>query len=156
MRSRCRLFHRASLVAFALISAAMLAAGCSSSNPAASPTTEDWGSLVGSVSSDRGRPLANIQVHLWTQVDGDRTSAQYDAVTGVGGVYEINEIDLSHLTGSSEDWELYVNRTKSSALPINDDYGTYASIVTIEKGEVTTADAEIIEEGPIEPEQYFD
>jgi hypothetical protein len=155
MRSRGRLLHRASLVALAVAIAGMLAAGCSSSNPAAS-TTDDWGSLVGSVSSDRGRPLATIQVHLWTQAGDNRTVVQYDAVTDVNGAYGIEEIDLSHLTGSSEDWELYVNRTKSSALPINNAYGTYSSVVTIEKGEVTTADVEIIEEGPIEPEQYFD
>jgi hypothetical protein len=155
MRSRGRLLHRASLVALAVTIAAMVAGGCSSSNPAAS-TTEDWGSLVGSVSSDRGRTLASIQVHVWTQVGDDRTAVQYDAVTGANGAYEINDIDLSHLTGSSEDWELYVNRTKSSALPINDAYGTYTSTVTLEKGVVTTADVEIIEAGPIDPEQYFD
>ena len=155
MRSRSGLLHRASLVAAALAVAALLLAGCSTTSPTGS-STEDWGSLTGSVSSDRGTALGNIQVHLWTQVGDERTVIQYDAVTGTNGAYEIDDIDLSYVAGSSEVYELYVNRTKGSALPINDNYGSYASTVTIEKGAVTTANVEIIEEGPIDPEQYFD
>jgi hypothetical protein len=155
MRSRGHLLHRASLGAAVLAVVAILLAGCSTSNPTGS-STEDWGSLEGSVSSDRGAWLPNIEVHLWTEIGEERTVVQYDAVTNANGVYEIEEIDLSHVTGNSEDYEIYVNRTKGSALPINEGYGAYASTVTIEKGAVATADIEIVEEGPIDPEQYFD
>jgi hypothetical protein len=147
--------HRASLAAAALAVVAIVLAGCSTSSPTGS-STEDWGSLEGSVSSDRGATLGNIEVHLWTQIGEERTVIEYDAVTDATGAYEIEDIDLSHVTGSSEDYELYVNRTKGSALPIDENYGSYASTVTIEKGGVATADIEIIEEGPIDPEQYFD
>lgn len=155
MRSRGRLLHRASLVAAALTVVAVMLAGCSDSNPTGS-TVEDWGSLVGSVSSDRGAPLQGIEIHLWAQIGDERATVEYEAVTSGSGAYEIEDIDLSHATGSSEDYELYVNRTKGSALPINDEYGSHARTVTIQKGAVATADVEIIEEGPIDPEQYFD
>ena len=155
MGSRGRLLHRASLVAGVVTVVAVALTGCSGSNPTGSGV-EDWGSLAGSVSSDRGTPLANIEIHLWTQVDAERTIIQYEVLTADNGVYEIEEIDLRHATGSSGDYELYVNRTKSSALPIDEDYGTYATTVIIEKGEVATKDIEIVEEGPIDPEQYFD
>lgn len=155
MRSRTCLLHRASLVAVVVAAAAVLLAGCSDSNPTGS-TVEDWGSLAGSVSSDKGTAVANIEIHLWAQVGAERTIVQYDAQTAADGTYEIEDIDLSHVVGSSEDYELYVNRTKSSALPIDDQYGSHASTVTIERGEVATKDIEITEEGPIVPEQYFD
>jgi hypothetical protein len=147
--------HRASLVAAAVTFVAVLLAGCSTSTPTGSPS-DDWGSLEGSVSSDRGTPVSNIEVHLWAQIGEDRWIAQYETVTGANGWYEIDDIDLSQVIGSSQDYELYVNRTKGSALPINDDYQPYAATVTIEKGAVATADVEIVEEGPMDPEQYFD
>jgi len=155
MRSRGRLLHRASLVAASLTVVAALLAGCSSSNPTGS-SLEDWGSLEGSVSSDRGAPLGDIQVHMWAQIGEERTVVQYEATTAEDGAYEIEDIDLSHAVGSSQDYELYVNRTKSSALPINEEYGSYATTVTIQKGAVATANIEIVEEGPIDPEQLFD
>jgi hypothetical protein len=155
MRSGSRLLHRASLAALVLASGALLFAGCSSSNPAGS-TADDWGTLAGSVTSDRGVPLPDIEIHLWAQVGGDRTIVQYEVVTGADGTYEVEEIDLSYSAGNSEDYELYVNRTKGSALPVDVNYGTYATTVTIEKGEVATANIEISEEGPGEPDSYFD
>lgn len=155
MRSGSRLLHRASLVALVVAAGAVLLGGCSSSSPTGS-TTEDWGSLAGSVTSDRGVPLGGIEIHLWAQVGAERTVVQYEVVTAVDGTYEIEQIDLSYSAGGSEDYELYVNRTKGSALPIVIGYGTYASTVTIEKGEVVTADIEIIDDGPGEPDSYVD
>lgn len=156
MGSRGRLLHRASLGAVLVAAAAVALAGCSSTSSPTESQVVDWGSLVGSVSSDRGTPLAGIEVHLWGQVDAGRTAVQYDVVTGADGTYEIEEIDLSHVATDTEIYELYVNRTKSSALPINDAYRGYAAAVTIEKGEVTTADAVIAEEDAVGPAQFLD
>lgn len=155
MRSRSRLLHRASLAAAALAVVAVVLAGCSTSSPTGS-TTEDWGSLTGTVSSDRGAELSNIEVHLWARIGEGGTVAQYSATTGPNGAYEVEVIDLSYVTGSSADYELYVNRTKGSVLPIDTEYGTYAATVTVEKGTVATANVEIVDAGPVDPEQYFD
>jgi hypothetical protein len=142
------------MVAVGVIAAVALT-GCSTSNPTGS-TNDDWGSVAGTVSSDRGLPVANIEIHLWAEIEPGRTIAQYDVVTDAEGAYEIEEIDLSYASGSSEDYEIYANRTKGSALPVNEHYGTYAATVTVEKGEVVTLDIEIVESGPGDPEQYFD
>jgi hypothetical protein len=148
--------HRASLGAVVVTVAAVALAGCSSSDSPTESEVVDWGSLVGSVSSDRGGPVADIEVHLWGDVGAGGATGQYDAVTDGEGQYEIEEIDLSWAVSGTETYELYVNRTKNSALPINAVYRGYAATVTIEIGEVTTADVVIIEEGPIVPEQFLD
>jgi hypothetical protein len=147
--------HRASLVALVAAVAAAALTGCSESNPTAS-TVGDWGSLSGNVISDRGAPVADIEIHLWAEVGAGRTIAQYDAVTDASGDYEIEDIDLSRISGSSHEYEFYANRTKSSALPVNAGYATYVASVTIEKGESTTMNVVIADEGPVLPEQYFD
>jgi len=146
--------HRASLGAVLVTVAAVALVGCSSSSNPTESQVVDWGSLVGSVSSDRGAPVADIDVHLWGDVGAGRTAIQYDVVTDGDGMYEIEEIDLSH--ADTDVYELYVNRTKSSALPVNETYRGYAATVTIERGEVTTADVVIVEQGPVGPEQFID
>ncbi len=153
MRSRRRLMHGAVVAAAVVAVAALGLSGCSMVSPESSWTGIE-GSIGGTVRSSGGSALAGIDVRVCGEVDCGEC-VEYYVVTDASGSYHIENMELGWAYAYEMDYVVYVNRTTSSAYPIDSDYGTDVATVAV----TATGgwyDAVIIDQGPGIPEDLID
>ena len=150
-----RSVHRVTAFGLVALVAAMAFAGCSSVGPA-DTWSGDTGSLEGTVRSDAGQTLADIEVWIWTEWDGE--DVWHQTTTDQAGEYEISDVLMPTTHTYSETYSICVNRTPESGTSIDTNYGTYRATIIVRRSEVSTADCVIvfIEDEPGEPEVYID
>jgi len=74
-----------------------------------------------------------MEIHLWCAGTTQDTGLEYCATTDASGEFELDDIDLGAPDATSKTYQVYVNRTRDSASPLNDWYGTYSGAVSIER-----------------------
>jgi hypothetical protein len=144
MLSVQRLKSRGVLVACCSVAAAIMAAGCSTVGP---DTPNATGSLEGAVRSDRGG-VPSMEVHLWCAGTTQSAGLEYCATTDESGEFDLADIDLGSPDAMSRTYEVYVNRTRDSASPVNDWYGTYNGAVSVERDPSGAVDFRVRWMGP--------
>ena len=95
MRSKRAILHRAVMVV-AVVAAVLAVAGCSSVEPE-NVWDSETGRVNGTIRSDTGAALPDIEIWLWGELAPDGHEACYQTVTGTDGTYEIN--------GESGQWQ---------------------------------------------------
>jgi hypothetical protein len=125
------LLRRGTLAACAVVAVVALATGCSTVGP--DDLSNAMGSLDGTVRSDRGNPAPSMEVCLWCEGTTQSSELEYRATTDASGTFELDEIDLGAPHSFAKTYQVFVNRTRGSADPINDWYGTYSGTVSVEK-----------------------
>ncbi len=153
MQSRRRLTRGAAVTAAVIAVALLGLAGCSTVGPESSWTGND-GSVTGVVRSSGGSALVGIDVRMCAQTDGGEC-IEYRTSTGAGGVYAVQAIDLGGAHAYERDYTVYVNRTRSSALPLVSNYGTYAGTVAVTVNG-STLDVTIVDQGPGVPDGFVE
>jgi hypothetical protein len=154
MESKCWLSHRRAILAVAVAVVALSFAGCSSIGPDSSWTANE-GTIEGTVVSNVGKELPDIQVRLWGGIDEECNPIEYLTTTDLSGMYEVSSVDLGGSHAYELTYQMYVNRTPSSAAPINEAYGTYVGTVTV-CANGTWHDVTIVEAPPGPPDSYFE
>ena len=154
MRCKCWLLHRPSVAGVVLAVAALSLAGCSSLGPESSWTGNE-GTIEGTVQSTSGSGLGEISVRLWGGIDEECNPIEYRVATDATGGYAVTSIDLGGVHAYERIFQMYVNRSVSSATPINDDYGTYVATVAV-SADGTWHDVMIVEAPPGPPDSYFE
>ena len=154
MRSKCWLLHGRTTVTVVLAVAALSLAGCSAIGPEATWSGSE-GLIEGTVLSDSAKELPGIEVLLWGGIDENNDPIEYWVTTDLSGTYIVDSVELGSAHSYERTYEMYVNRTSSSATPRNDAYGTYTGTVTV-TANGTWHDVVIVEAGPGTPDDYFE
>ena len=152
MRCNCWLLHRPSVAGVVLAVAALSLAGCSSLGP---EYAGNEGTIEGTVETTTGRAVPEMSVRLWGGIDEQCDPIEYRGETDATGTYSLTEIDLGDASLDDRTFQIYVNRSVSSATPLNDDYGTYVASVTV-SASGTWHDVLIAEAPPGPPDNYFE
>lgn len=125
------LLRRGALAACAVVVAGALATGCSTVGP--DDSLNATGALDGRVQSDRGTPAPSMEVCLWCAGTTEAAELEYRATTDESGTFALEDIDLGGPHAYAKTYDVFVNRTRESAEPINDWYGTYSGTVSVER-----------------------
>ena len=131
MLSDLTLLRRGALAACAVFAAGALVTGCSTVG--VDDLSNATGTLDGTVQSDRGNPVPSMEVCLWCAGTIETTELEYRATTSQSGTFELEHVDLGSPDAYAKTYEVYLNRTRECAEPINDWYGTYSGTVSVEK-----------------------
>ncbi|MBD3348493.1 MAG: hypothetical protein GF400_04780 [Candidatus Eisenbacteria bacterium] len=151
MQNRCRMLR--SVAAACVLVLTIAICGCSTVGPESS-WSGNSGSVEGVVRSNDGDALAGIDVTMRAQTsDGDWI--EYEVTTGAGGAYELDGVELGNEHSFEKDYDVYVNRTVASALPIVSAYGTYVGTISVSVSG-TTCDVTIREGDSGAPDTYVD
>ena len=93
MRSKRVILHRAVLVV-AVLAMAVAYGGCSSVEP-----TDAWadetGRVAGTVRSDAGTLLPEIEVWLWAELGVEGREVCYQTETDLHGAYEVDDVEMA-------------------------------------------------------------
>ncbi len=153
MRSKRVILHRA---AFALVALAAVAAfsGCSSVEPE-EVLGEQTGRVTGTVRLDGGSLLAEIEVCLWMDYGVEGLEAWYQTETDHDGAFEFEGVEMA-IEGSDEtEYWIGANRTPVRSTPLNPDYTSCCSMITVPRDGTCTWDMTIsLDLG--DPEAYVD
>jgi hypothetical protein len=156
MRSERVILQRAALVV-AVLTAVVVFAGCSSVGPKDAWTNET-GRVTGTVRSDTGAPLAEIEVWLWAELGTDGREVWYSTETNAEGWYELDGIEMATQHSYSTEYWVGVNRDSERTNPIHEGYGTWYSTITVPADDTYVCDVVIehIDDGPDDPETYVE
>ncbi len=154
MRSKCWLLHGRTTAVVVLAAAALSLAGCSAIGPESTWSGSE-GLIEGTIVSDSAKELPGIEVLLWGGIDEECNAIEYCATTDLSGRYTVDGVELGSAHAYERTYEIYVNRTPSSAMPMNDGYGTYTGTVTV-SANGTWHDVVIVEAEPGPPDDYFE
>lgn len=154
MRSKRVILHRATYALLALVAVAAFS-GCSSVEPL-DPWAET-GRVSGTVRSDGGDLLSEIEVWLWVEIDGEGGEIRYQTETDQDGAYEFEGVEMSTEHAYETLYWIGANRTPYRSASINTDYTSCRSTVMVEKGEMCEWHAVIdYIGGPDDPESFLD
>lgn len=130
-------------------------AGCSTLG-SDDPWTGNTGTVTGTVTSDTGTAVPDVEVCLWSETSNDTREVQYDVQTCEQGTFSFTDVDLGTVHSFAKTYELYVNCTKSCSTPINGDYATWSSTITVGADETCTVDVVLATcpDEPGDPDQY--
>jgi hypothetical protein len=131
MLSGQTVMRRGALVACAVVVAGAFATGCSTVG--LDDPSNATGSLDGTVQSTRGGPVPSMDVSLWCAGTTEDTELEYRATTDGSGTFALEDVDLGEPHALAKTYDVFVNRTRESAEPINDWYGTYSGTVSVER-----------------------
>lgn len=156
MRSKRVILHRAVLVV-AVLAMAVAYGGCSSVEP-----TDAWadetGRVAGTVRSDAGTLLPEIEVWLWAELGVEGREVCYQTETDLHGAYEVDDVEMATRHTYEQSYWIYANRTDDRSTPIDADYWTCTSTVTVPRGGECESHLVIahVDDEPEEPEAYVD
>ncbi len=147
---------RCALAAGVVLIAGTLGTGCSTVG--LDDSSNATGSLQGTVQSDRGAAVPSMEVCLWCAGTTEATELEYRATTAESGTFELDDIDLGSPHAFAKTYEVFVNRTRDCADPINDWYGTHSGTVSVEKepGAAVSFVVTWIDHTPEEPAQTIE
>lgn len=154
MRSKFWLLHRGSVAVVVLAVGGLALAGCSVLGPEPSWNGSD-GTIEGTITSDAGKEVGGIEVTLWGGIDEACDPIEYCATSAADGTYSLTSVEIGGTHAYECTYEMYVNRTPSSATPIDSSYGTYVATVTVSVNG-TWHDVTIVEAEPGPPDNYFE
>ena len=132
-------------------------AGCSSVEPTEAWTQQD-GKVTGTVRSDTGTLLPEIEVWLWAEVGAEGREVWYQTETDENGAYELDGVEMATQHSFVTSYWLGVNRDAERTNSIAAAYGTWLGSVSVPKGDtcVWNAVIEYIDDGPDDPETYVE
>ena len=156
MWSKRAILHRAVMVV-AVVAAVVAVAGCSSVEPEAVWDSET-GRVNGTIRSDTGTVLPDIEIWLWAELAPDGHEACYQTVTGSDGTYEINGVEMATEQSTSTDYWIAANIGPDATAPIRSTYGAQAMGISVPSDAPYVWDAvlEYIDDEPIGPETYIE
>jgi len=148
--------RRCALAACVALVAGVAGTGCSTVG--LDDLSNATGSLAGTVQSDRGVAVPSMEVCLWCDGTTEATELEYRATTTESGIFELDDIDLGSPHAFAKTYEVFVNRTRDCADPINDWYGTHSGTVSVEKepGAAVSFVVTWIDHTPEEPSQNME
>jgi hypothetical protein len=156
MRDRRVILRSVALVA-AAAALTVLVVGCSSVEP-----TDTWSTqtskVTGTVRSDSGNPLSEIEVWLWAELSTEGREVWYETVTDQYGAWEIDGVEMATPHSYEASYWVGANRTAERSSPINSNYDSWTGTLTVPRGETVESHLVItwIDDGPDEPENYVD
>ena len=154
MRSKRVILHRATFALVALVAVAAFS-GCSSVEPL-DPWAET-GRVSGTVRSDSGNLLAEIEIWLWVELDDEGGELRYQTETDEYGAYEFEGVEMTTQHSYETTYWIAANRTPHRSVSINTDYTTCRSTITVPKGDTCEWHAVIDYIGdPEDPEAYLE
>jgi len=132
-------------------------AGCSSVEPTDAWTSEA-GRVSGTVRSDTGTLLADIEVWVWAELAPDGREVCYQTETVPGGTYEIDGIEMATEQSVTTAYWIAANRDPDATTPIRSHYGAVSTSIYVSSGETYVWDAVIdfIHDDPDGPETYVE
>ncbi|MBN2564972.1 MAG: carboxypeptidase regulatory-like domain-containing protein [Candidatus Eisenbacteria bacterium] len=138
-----------------VVSMVGILAGCSSMG-ADDSWTGNTGSVTGTVVSDKGTTLPDIEVCLWCESDNESREVEYEVQTCDQGTFSFTDLDLGTVHSFARTYEIYVNCTKSSATAVDSDYRTWTSTITVGADQTCTVDVVLnkVPDVPGDPSQY--
>jgi hypothetical protein len=153
MMCSSRFWRRATVAMVVLAAAGLMMAGCSSMGPEGS-TELGTGSVSGTVTTYRGVAIPEIEVTMY----GGHEGTEYTAETSQSGVFSIAELQMSAKHVFNEDYEIWVNRTRTTSTPIDPHFGTYYGMVQVSKDQTVTCSVRLerIDDEPGDPEQIVE
>ncbi|HYW68479.1 MAG TPA: hypothetical protein VE960_02655 [bacterium] len=156
MRSKRAILHRAVTVV-AVVAAVVAVAGCSSVEPEDAWDSET-GRVNGTIRSDTGGVLPDIEIWLWAELAPDGHEVCYQTVTGTDGTYEINGVEMATQQSTSTDYWIAANIAPDATAPIRSNYGAQAMGISVPSDVPYVWDAvlEYIDDEPIGPETYIE
>ena len=148
-----RFWRRTATAMMVLGVTALMMTGCSSFGPEAS-TEVGSGDISGTVMTPRGAGIPEIEVTFYADFDG----TEYDTQTSTAGVFDVSDLMLGTKHAFTETYEVWVNRTRESSAPIDQDFGTYYGTVDVAKDQTVTVSFVLqrVDNGPEDPEQIVD
>jgi hypothetical protein len=153
MRSERVILRRAALVLVALTVVAAFS-GCSSVEP-----TDGWseqtGRVSGTVRSDSGSLLAEIEVCLWVEYGGEGLDVWYETETDQYGAFEFDSVEMATEQSTETDYWIGANRTPVRSSSLNPDYTSCRSAVTVPRNGTCTSDM-VIDVASGDPEAYVE
>ena len=153
MRSRSRALRGSAAVVLVLLAAGAWLSGCSSVGSPEEGMTQMTGGLTGRVTTDAGGVAVGVSMTLWTEAVSGGSAHTYTTTTDQNGDYEFTDVMIEGAGVTEMTYDLYVNRTRSQATGIVEQYSSYAAEVTIEGNETVTMDVELaLNPGGGEPE----
>ena len=155
MRSKRVILHRATYALLALVAVAAFS-GCSSVEPE-DAWADETGRVSGTVRSDSGNLLPEIEVWLWVELEGDAGELRYQTQTDEYGAFEFEGVEMATQHAYETTYWIGANRTPYRSTSINTDYTSIRSTVTVPKGGTCEWNAVIDSIGdPDDPETYLD
>ena len=155
MRSKRVILHR--VVCGVVVLAAVTAfTGCSSVEPA-DPWSELTGSVSGTVRSENENPLPEIEVWLWTELEGEDEGAEvwYQTETDQNGAFEFDAVEMANEQSSETTYWIGANRTPARSNSINTDYTSCRTTVSVPRDGTCTSHM-VLAEDPGDPEDYME
>ncbi len=146
----------ATIAGLLALTAGVAISGCSSFGSDSS-WDGDTASIEGVVTSDRGVALPEIKVELWTEFESSGEEVWYETETDENGWFSVDDMELESTHDHYETYRVFVNRTWEESAPLNAGFATYWADVTVHKSGTTwNVVLELIDDGPEDPESYFD
>ena len=153
MRSKRVILHRAAFVFVGLVAFAAFS-GCSSVEP-----TDAWdeatGRVSGTVRSETGSLLGEIEVCVWGELGEEGLEVWHQTVTDEYGAFEFEAVELATEQSSETTYSIGANRTPIRSDALDTDYSSCCSMVTVPRGGTCTSDM-VLDETPGDPEAYID
>ena len=155
MRSKRAILHRAVMVV--AVVAAVAVAGCSSVEPEAVWDSET-GRVSGTIRSDAGTVLPDIEIWLWAELAPDGHEVCYQTVTAAGGDYEIDGVEMATELSTSTEYWIAANISPDGTGPIRSSYGAQAMGISVPSDVPYVWDAilEYIDDEPGDPQTYIE
>ena len=156
MRSKRVILRRAAL-AVVVLAMAVVYSGCSSVEPT-DMWTEETGRVAGTVRSDTGTLLRDIEVWMWAELGVEGREVCYQTETDQYGAYELDGVEMATQHSFDETYWIGANRTDDRSTPIDPGYWTCRSTVVVPKGDTCVSHLVIerVEDGPEDPEAYIE
>ena len=153
MRSKRVILHR---VACAVVILAGVAAvsGCSSVEPT-DPWSEQTGRVTGTVRSDSGELLSEIEVWLWVEPGEEGLELWYETETDEDGAFEFDGVEMVTEQSSETAYWIAANRTAVRSNSINTEYTSCRSAITVPR-DGTCASHMVLDHDTGDPEAYVD
>ncbi|MFH1690621.1 MAG: hypothetical protein ABIE42_10370 [Candidatus Eisenbacteria bacterium] len=155
MRSKCVILQRAALMV-AVLAMAVAYGGCSSVEPT-DAWAEETGRVAGTVRSDAGALLPEIEVWLWTELGVEGREVCYQTETDQDGAYELSGVAMATQHSYQQTYWIGANRTDQRSTPIDSDYWTWYDTVVVPRGATCLSHLVIerVDDGPEDPEAYI-
>ena len=153
MRSERVILRRAALVLVALTVVAAFS-GCSSVEPT-DTWSEQTGRVSGTVRSDSGSLLAEIEVCLWIEYGGEGLEIWYETVTDQYGAFEFDSVEMATEQSTETDYWIGETRTPVRSNSVNPDYTSCRSAITVPRNGTCTSHM-VIDVASGDPEEYLE
>jgi hypothetical protein len=155
MRDKCVILRSAAVVA--ALALTIVVAGCSSVEPTDAWSTQT-GRVTGTVRSDSGNPLPEIEVWLWADFGTEGGEVWYETVTDQDGAWEIDGVEMETPHSQDATYWLGANRTAERTSPINTNYESWTGTILVPRGETVEAHLVIawVDNDPDDPETYVE